>query len=64
MNREELKKHMIGFYKWMRENDTEEKAEEYFHYTDEDMAEEYIKRELEKGDINFMYKWIREKSGK
>ena len=64
MNREELKKHMIGFHKWMRENDIEEKAEEYFHYTDEDMAEEYIKRELEKGDINFMHKWIREKSGK
>ena len=36
------KEHMLNFYMWMRMN---EKAEEYFHYTDEDMFEEYLKQE-------------------
>jgi hypothetical protein len=36
------KKQMLNFYMWMRMN---EKAEEYFHYTDEDMFEEYLKQE-------------------
>lgn len=32
------KKQMIDFYNWMRRNDS---AEGYFHYSDEDMLEEY-----------------------
>jgi hypothetical protein len=36
------KEQMLNFYMWMRMN---EKAEEYFHYTDEDMFEEYLKQE-------------------
>jgi hypothetical protein len=31
-----------NFIKWMRENDTPENAEKYFHYTDEDMYNEYL----------------------
>jgi len=34
-------KQMIEFYKWMRKNDTEENAEKYFHYSDEDMLNEF-----------------------
>ena len=34
---------MIGFHKWMKENDTAENAEQYFHYSDEDMLNEYLK---------------------
>ena len=34
---------LIGFYKWMKENDTAENAEQYFHYSDEDMLNEYLK---------------------
>ena len=33
------KKQMIDFYNWMRRNDS---AEEYFHYSDEDMLTEYL----------------------
>ena len=32
---------MIDFHNWMRRNDTAENAEQYFHYTDEDMLTEY-----------------------
>jgi len=32
---------LANFMKWMRENDTPENAEKYFHYTDEDMYNEY-----------------------
>ena len=39
------KQDMIGFHKWMKENDTPENAEQYFHYTDEDMLEEYLNRD-------------------
>ena len=35
------KEQMIGFYKWMKENDTKENAEKYFHYSDEDMLNEF-----------------------
>ena len=35
---EKEKEQMIDFYNWMRRNDS---AEEYFHYSDEDMLEEY-----------------------
>lgn len=32
---------MIDFHNWMRRNDTAENAEQYFHYSDEDMLNEY-----------------------
>jgi len=35
------KEQMIRFYKWMKENDTFENAEKYFHYSDEDMLNEF-----------------------
>lgn len=35
------KEQMLNFYMWMRMN---ERAEEYFHYTDEDMFAEYLKQ--------------------
>ena len=38
-----MKEHMIGFHRWMLKNDTEENAERFFHYTDEDMVEEYLR---------------------
>jgi len=38
--KKEQKKQMIDFYTWMRRNDS---AEEYFHYTDVDMLEQYLK---------------------
>jgi hypothetical protein len=34
---------MIKFYKWMLENNTEQNAEKYFHFTDSDMLNEYYK---------------------
>jgi hypothetical protein len=37
------KEQMIGFHKWMLENDTSENAESYFHFSDNDMLNEYIK---------------------
>ena len=33
------KEQMIDFYNWMRRNDS---AEEYFHYSDEDMLTDYL----------------------
>jgi hypothetical protein len=36
---EKEKEQMIDFYNWMRRNDS---AEEYFHYSDEDMLTEYL----------------------
>ena len=39
----------IEFYKWMRENDTLANAERFFHYTDEDMFNEFLK---EKGYVS------------
>ncbi len=33
----------IAFHKWMLENNTIENAERFFHYTDEDMYNEFIK---------------------
>ena len=35
---EKEKEQMIDFYNWMRRNDS---TEGYFHYSDEDMLEEY-----------------------
>ena len=37
------KEQMLGFYRWMKENDTADNAEKYFHYSDEDMLNEYCK---------------------
>ena len=42
------KEWIIGFHKWMLKNDTEENAEKYFHYSDEDMVNEYIQENLSK----------------
>ena len=36
---EKEKEQMIDFYNWMRKNDS---AEEYFHYSDEDMLTDYL----------------------
>lgn len=33
---------MKNFIEWMRVNDTPENAEKYFHYTNEDMFNEYL----------------------
>ena len=38
---EKEKEQMLNFYMWMRMN---ESAEQYFHYTDEDMFAEYLKQ--------------------
>ena len=38
-----MKEHMIGFHRWMLKHDTADNAEAYFHYTDEDMVEEYLR---------------------
>jgi len=35
------KEQMIDFYNWMRRNDS---AEEYFHYSDEDMLTAYLNK--------------------
>ena len=39
------KEQMIKFYKWMLENNTEQNAEKYFHFTDSDMLNEYYKQD-------------------
>jgi|TARA_R110000737_G_scaffold278735_1_gene285455 hypothetical protein len=36
-----MSKDAIRFHHWMMVNDTAENAEEYFHYSDEDMYVEY-----------------------
>ena len=46
-----MKELMIGFHRWMLKHDTADNAEEYFHYTDEDMVEEYL-REYFKDDTS------------
>lgn len=40
---EERDKFAIAFNRWIRENDTIENADKYFHYTDKDMLEEFKK---------------------
>ncbi len=42
---EKEKEQIISFHKWMLDNDTEENAEQYFHYTDEDMLDEYYNQD-------------------
>ena len=34
----------IAFHRWMKENDTAENAEQFFHFTDEDMFHEWQKQ--------------------
>jgi hypothetical protein len=34
----------IEFYRWMMKNDNAENAEIYFHWSDEDMFNEFIKQ--------------------
>lgn len=36
-------KFAIAFHKWMKINDTQENADKYFHYTDDDMITEFKK---------------------
>jgi hypothetical protein len=40
---EKEKEQIINFHKWMLKNDTAENAEQYFHYSDDDMFNEYLK---------------------
>ena len=40
---EEEKEQIIDFHKWMLKNDTAENADKYFHYSDDDMFNEYLK---------------------
>ena len=37
------KEQMLNFHKWMIKNDTAENADKYFHYSDDDMFNEYLK---------------------
>jgi hypothetical protein len=39
------KEQMIKFHKWMLENDTEQNADKYFHFTNSDMLNEYYKQD-------------------
>lgn len=39
------RKQMIAFHLWMKENDTAENAEKFFHYSDEDMLNEFLKQQ-------------------
>ena len=39
-------KELIEFHKWMLKNDTAENGEKYFHYTDEDMVNEYLNNKI------------------
>jgi hypothetical protein len=41
-SKEDTKQRAIAFHKWMKNNDTSENAERFFHYTDEDMFEVFI----------------------
>ena len=40
------KEQTIGFYEWMSQNDTISNMEQYFHYTNEDMLNEYINQNI------------------
>jgi len=42
-----VKRVSISFHKWMIENNTQENADKYFHYSDEDMYKEFMSN----GDI-------------
>jgi hypothetical protein len=38
-----MKELILGFHTWMLKHDTVDNAEQYFHYSDNDMLEEYLK---------------------
>ena len=40
------KEQIIKFHKWMIENDTPENAERFFHFSDTDMLNEYLKAQI------------------
>lgn len=40
------KEQIIEFHNWMIKNDIPENAEKYFHYSDNDMLNEYLKDKL------------------
>ena len=46
---------VIGFHRWMKENDTPENAEKWFGYSDEDMLNAYVD-ELESNWAEFKNK--------
>ena len=39
-----MSKEAIEFYRWMIKNDTVENAEKYFHWSDKDMFNEFLKQ--------------------
>lgn len=41
-----MKSISIKFYKWMLENDTQDNADEWCNYSDEDMFNYFIENEL------------------
>ena len=43
---EEQPSDAVAFLKWMKENDTPERAEEWFHYSDEDMYRAFKEEQL------------------
>ena len=45
---EKAKQMAIEFHKWMIKNDTIGNVEQYFHFSDEDMFNEYIKFKISK----------------
>ena len=42
-----------NFKNWMLKNDTAENAEKYFHYTDEDMFNEYLNELMHRISMRF-----------
>ena len=57
MTANQIKRIAIEFHKWMKQNDTAENAEQFFHYTDEDMFNEFIKDSMSKAtqELHLMY---------
>ena len=57
MTANQIKRIAIEFHKWMKQNDTVENAEQFFHYTDEDMFNEFIKDTMSKAtqELHLMY---------
>ena len=52
-----MKELILGFHRWMLKHDTADNAEQYFHYSDEDMLEEYLKeKEVRKFKLDDSFK--------
>lgn len=49
---EEVVRIAIEFYHWMRKNDTMENAEQFFHFTDEDMFNVFLEEVYGKQSIS------------